>query len=408
MSELSHIAALTNREVHRRLSGTLDDFPWETSLARSLMEEFRTNLPEIELTALRSHLSNSLVKEEVDVFIEQATSFRELQLELSLNTVVDSVFKYYKERKFVEIVGRNTGDIAAAISQIKNIPESSSAHSLTPLNLSQFTPSELFKQEIGGGEGILKSQLNLVNECTPFNGYLPGSVVGVCMAPGVGKSALMLFEATPWAMAGKKILMVILGDLMKFDFITRYMAVATSTDYFKVVTNPDKYFSSEIREVAENFDVLVEPARTVSIDDIVAVVNSGNYDVVCVDYDANLKQPYESSYESGGYIYDTLTQIARPSDRPYRLTMVASQAKNMYWEKEHIPEDGLADSSKKQHNLDLLITGGKANSKYPCGILAIEKARRGKLGSVPYLRTECGHFIELTAEQYAMKKTYGR
>lgn len=408
MSELSHVAALTNPEVFRRLQGTLDDFPWESSLAKSVTEQFKSNLPDIEVPVLRSFLSNSLIVEEVNEFIEQVNDYRSLESESSIESVTKSVFEYYRSRLFVTIVTSNKDSLEDAIEKVKSIPDSSQTKELVPLNLGQLTPSKLFKEEIGGGEGVLKSQMRLVNESTPFNGYLPGSVVGVCMAPGVGKSAYMMYEAVPWAMLGKKILMIVLGDLMKFDFITRYTAVATSTDYFKVVTNPDHYFDGEIREIANNFDVLVEPARTVSVEDILRIVSKKRYDVVCVDYDANLKQPFESSYESGGYIYDTLTQIARPKDQPYRLVMVASQAKNMYWEAERIPEDGLADSSKKQHNLDMLITGGKANSKSPCGIFSLEKVRRGKLGSVPYLRTECGHFQELTAEQYAMRKSYGK
>ena len=196
---------------------------------------------------------------------------------------------------------------------------------------------------------------------------------------------------------------------MKFDFLTRFTAVATSVDYFKVVQKPNKYYlDPDVTSIREKIDLIAVPSRKLSSKQLISYINScgKRYDVVIVDYDSNFDQPSESMYDSGGAIYDDMTEIARPEGEANRLVMIASQCKTMYWESEIIPEDGLAESSRKQHIIDMMITLGKADAIQPCGILNIAKNRRGTTGTVPIKRTACGHFVEITNQEYAMMKTY--
>lgn len=227
-----------------------------------------------------------------------------------------------------------------------------------------------------------------------------------------GKSAFIMQEVANMAIGGSKVLMLILGDLMEYDIITRFVALVSNTKYYEVAINPDKYFTDEIKEVANNIDFVVTPAKSLSSTMILELLNNSKkrYDVVVVDYDSNVKTTSESMYEAGGELYDILTSVTRPKDQPYRLVFVACQPNKMYWDYEELPEESAGESSRKQHNVDLMITIGRAksnNEKTKIGRIAIPKVRRGNAGaSMPYRVTESGEFIEIEESVYKRSKSY--
>lgn len=101
-----------------------------------------------------------------------------------------------------------------------------------------------------------------------------------------------------------------------------------------------------------------------------------HYDVIIIDYDGNLRPTGDSMYESGGEIYNKAKNLAEVNNS---VVFIASQPKREFWDKELIPLEAAAESSKKQQVIDMMITLGRPKGN-TSGIrfLYVPKNRRGE------------------------------
>lgn len=411
-TELTRVASIFNEKIYKEISTLLVDFPWETDVAKLIGNTVLNNGPDLSVDAIKALVSEKLIPTEIEPLVLNIEKYRKIDTVEDIRIISNSIFSYYQTRKLQKAIDKYAinNNIPELIKTVKDIPEEFNPE-VTIKTLGDLDPEEVRNRELGGENNILPTTLNVIKESTPYGGYLPGQVVAVTAPPGVGKSAFMLQEIICQAVNGYSILMIVLGDLMEYDIITRYTAFLTKTKYYEVALSPEKYFTDDVKEVARNIDIIVTPSKSMTSQKILETVKNSKkrYDVVVVDYDSNVKTTSDNMYDAGGELYDKLTEIARPKDQPSRLVFVACQPKIQFWDYEELPEEALGESSRKQHNIDIMITIGKAHTQpgKRAGIIALPKVRRGTAGLKAYYSvSESGEFTEINASVYKASKTY--
>ncbi|BCG50120.1 replicative helicase [Ralstonia phage RP13] len=408
-TELVHIAALCNPSVFKYGASVIADIPWGTDVGKKLFPSAQA-IDHYSDATLASMLTSVLVADEIDGFIQLVNESRKITDQKQIREMVDSLFAYYKTRKVHQIVTDNSSDVDAIVREIKLVPESLTA-GIDIHTIGKLDPEQIIAEEMGDLGNPLPTNFDLIKDSTPFKGYLPGQVVQWVGAPGRGKSATMLFEVILMAISGFKVLWLAMGDLTKYDFMSRLTAVISGQPYYKVAMNLSKYFTDDIREVANNIDLITIPAGRITSSELLALVQNSpvDYAVVVADYDSNFKMTNtNSSYEAGGEVYNDLTEIARPGGgRKNRLVFIASQPKIQYWEELEIPLEGAGESSRKQHIIDMMITMGTAGADRPAGMMCLPKVRRGKAGGkTPYMMDDSGRVLQIGHEQLALMRQY--
>lgn len=422
-SELSYLASLFNKDIYLAVKYMLNDFPWKTQVSKAVLKSADGgNLYEWDTSTLNSVLSSQMMEEERGAFIELVEGYKKDKTKAEVNAIASSMFDHYRNTKIADTVTRFSENPQLLLDKLKEIPSTfSGADGVEIYPLGSKPAQELIEDELGDLSRVFPTNFRIVAEATPYKGYLPGQVVMFCSIPGQGKSAAMLQEIaliltdnyTKFHNGDTdkklKVLWLALGDLMKFDFVTRFTSVVTRENYFNVVANPDKYFTDPVRDLANQLHLVTIPSKKITTQEIVDLVNNGEnyYDIVVIDYDSNVKTKEETnSYDAGGELYDALSEIARPTNGQLaRLVMVASQPKVMYWSSEQIPLEGAGESSRKQHAVDMMITMGKANGPRPCGIMTVAKSRRGTSNAKsPYIMTEYGHIELVETGKYSLFK----
>lgn len=424
-SELSYLASLFNPDVYNAMKYLLPTFPWKTKIAKLLIEQSNGKLQDWDSSTLTSVLSQLMIDSEREAFVGLVEDLRKPKIKSEINAISQSMFDYYRNTKMSDIVTLFSDNPKIMLEKLKEIPtDFNNTGEIEIYPLGSKPAQELVEEELGDLNRIFPTNFSIVKDATPYKGYMPGQVVMFCSIPGQGKSAAMLQEVSlilmdnymkvledPENNKPVKIIWIALGDMMKFDFVTRFTSVVTRENYFNVVANPDRYFSTEIREMANNLHLITVPSKKITTEGIIDLVeNSGvYYDIVVIDYDSNVKTKEETnSYDAGGELYDALSGLARPTNGDLaRLVFVASQPKVMFWSSEIIPLEGAGESSRKQHAVDLMITMGKANGPRPCGYMSVVKSRRGTSNAKsPYIMTEYGHIELVDSARYVMFKNH--
>lgn len=412
MSEITHVASLFNPKIKESMGLTINDLPWSTEIARALVES-GIKLPDATPAVIHSILGEICPAEDISNFVELAENFRLVTDPKEIEKIVNNFFKFYQERKLTEIMKANAEDTGTLIDMIREIPRSLTStipvHTLGGLDV-----DTVMEHDIGGLDGVFQSTLDVVTEASVFNGYIPGQVIQFVGRPGGGKSAIMLQEVLGFATQGRRTLWVALGDLTRYDFLSRATAVITGTPYAKVVAELNKHLTDDVREILNYIDLITVPSRSLGAEDLEEYLDScrgkKRYDCLVVDYDSNLKRPETGSmYDDGGHIYDILTSIAKPIYEPARLVFVASQPKIQYWGEEELNIDSAGESARKQQNVDMMITVGLSpRSEKHCGILKVAKCRRGKDGvSSPWIMRSHGEIEQIGRDVYSRMQTYG-
>lgn len=243
---------------------------------------------------------------------------------------------------------------------------------------------------------VIKSKFPSVNSSLLFKGYKVGDVCVVVMKPGNGKSMYMINELTNASMLGFNVLHLFIGDMTKYDGFVRYAACVTGTPQDEIVAMSEIDQINLVRQCNMNghFDRITVEAYAAGeitihqlIDDVFKIQDQlkTHFDMIAVDYPDNLVPEKDMMYESGGEIYNKLSYLAR---RNKSVIIAGSQPKQSYWNSEIIPLDGCAESSKKQHVVDIMITGGRPTNDCPLLTLYMAKVRRGTVGTIFRTKTE--------------------
>jgi hypothetical protein len=229
------------------------------------------------------------------------------------------------------------------------------------------------------GGKVIRSSLGLINSSLLYKGYKNGDLVMVVMRPKCGKSTFMIQEAAAAADQGFKVAHMFFGDFTEYDGLCKFMSCVTG-DLISNVVNAPEHYKKRCESRLENWRVAAFPAFGLDCNEIVSYARNFRkkfpFDMLVVDYDSNVRPPQDAGmYESGGVMYSAFKGFGQ-QDGP--VVLVGCQPKIGFWDKEVLEFDSAAESSRKQHVVDIMITGGR-NEKYrQIGTIHVPLIRRGE------------------------------
>ena len=272
---------------------------------------------------------------------------------------------------------------AEFINFIKNINlKSSDDVRLSSVNFNDLDINTILAQE---NENIVQSKFDFINKSFPNGGYPRASTIIVSAPPGVGKS-LFLTEETLWmALNGTKVLYGIFGDIGMRDMLIRMCAIYSGFSFFETNKRLPELYKSLREALRGNFEISVNPAGQINVDEFVEFSKNSPAKVIVADYDSNLlvEGKTDSMYDLYGQMYMKFSELVA---EPYnKLLFVASQPKIVAWGNSIIGLTDIGESSRKQHAADMIITKGKeVSSPNHLSIINIPKNRRGEVDLQAY------------------------
>ena len=245
------------------------------------------------------------------------------------------------------------------------------------------------------------SSLDFLNLCYEPHHTVPGSqIIVVSGLPGSGKSLALASEVLQYATCnggrgGEHVLYLIMGDLREKDIIIRMDVLLNGISFAESGSDIMAAYNRVLAAVGDRLHLWFAPAGKVSATDVVNYAKEHpEIKVYALDYDS-LFAPEpggstrsDSLYLSLGDTYNTLTELSTGMGK---LVYVASQPKSfgMTDNTEAFSGSSLADSRRKLEIADCIITFGIAQDvSVPCGIIKVDKNRRGKKAKFYYCRPE--------------------
>lgn len=222
-----------------------------------------------------------------------------------------------------------------------------------------------------------------------------------------GKTLFSISECLNMTLQGARTHYLALGDMNQKDFVQRMGAMYSGYTFGDTMLKLPEIYPQLKAALGGRFNLTILPAAQTTVDEYIEYMMSkaDEYDVLFVDYDSNFKPTQaDNMYKEGGYIYDNLTKLTKLG----KLVFVAAQPKIGSWRNETLELTDAGESSRKQHNVDIMITiskGGMTYNPNHIGRMKIAKNRRGEEGvEVPYIRLNNGRFRILTETLYSKLK----
>jgi hypothetical protein len=226
---------------------------------------------------------------------------------------------------------------------------------------------------------VIRSSMGVINSSLLYKGYKNGDLVMVVMKPKCGKSTFMCQEAAAAAHQGFKVAHTFFGDFTEFDGLCKFMSCVTG-DLISNVVNAPEFYKKKCESELGNWRVAAFPAYALNCEEVVSYAKSYRkkfpFDLLIIDYDSNVRPPSDSGmYESGGTMYSTFKGFAQSEGV---VVIIGSQPKIQFWNQEILDGNCAAESSRKQHVVDIMVTGGR-NEKYRnIGTINLPLVRRGE------------------------------
>ena len=424
-SELFYAAALANSKIRLTLQEHVKELSFQSLLAQYLVNFFTDEnrvLRPYSPKELHAFLINDCVEEEIFHAIERCNEFASITVQEELQTIFDGFESYYNSQKVTKIIQENREnptDIIKKMSAVRDMSFTS-----IPVDcVGKLDPRKVREEDFGGFDRVFPTACDVLRRsCSLGNGLMPGQMFQICAAPGCGKSLFLANECSAILQAGYSVYWCALGDLSRWDMLVRMTGITKGIPLVEVEQNLEYYFDDEMKELTSKLHLSAVPANMYSA---VAVRNfiegqlarDIHIDVVFIDYDANFargEDGFDFLYKSGEDTYNVVASITRPHNDDPRLVWIAAQPKQEYWEDERIPLSASAESSRKQGIVDGMVTIGKNcfveenNACVACGIISIQKNRRGIVGEEsPYVRLPNGLFKLIDKEQYSVLTAMG-
>lgn len=257
---------------------------------------------------------------------------------------------------------------------------------------------------------IIESSFRTINKALTFGGYKYGDLAVFVAPPGTGKSFSLVNEGVYAITQGFEVFHAFVGDMSLYDGWIRYVSNITGIYQDQLVKmSPD----NQIKVIKDcntlgYFDkvcVVSYPAESITVGQLIRDIGKyqsklhKKFDMIIIDYPDNLIAESDMMYLSSGTIYNKLSGLA---SKNRSVVLIASQPKINYYDAEIIPLEGAAESSKKQQNLDLMVTLGKPYRDFECLTGFIAKNRRGSTGTIFRVKTEFenARMSEITPLEY--------
>jgi replicative DNA helicase len=263
---------------------------------------------------------------------------------------------------------------------------------------------------------IIKSFIPTINSKLTFGGFKPTDLITVVAAPGVGKTTFLINQGLSSALQGHNVLHIYLGDMNEVTAANRYMACLTGLpiNTFLDTSNYKRFLDNDANFTVMNLGKRIHniefPIGSMSADKLRAVVlklqekHEIHFDLIIVDYADNLAQEKDSMYENGGMLYGKLKALASENKS---VIITASQPQRTYYNSEVIPFEGVAESTKKLHIVDVSMTLGKPSRGANIATLHLAKVREGVTGDLIRLNLEANisRISEISEEVYSARKS---
>ena len=323
----------------------------------------------------------------------------------AINEVLNSIKNLWVENRVKEIELKNKS-ITEKIEDIKDI-DIESEFDLEPstTDVSIYLKDldiDSIKEVYGKG---LESSFPLINENTTSKGYTINSLNLIAAPTGAGKTTFMLNEMVHFATNGIKCYYTVLGDMNRYDIITRIMAIYFKEPIFNVTKNTKKYFDEwKLTECGKNIMVGFFDAHSKSSEDLLRMFRNkkfiDEFQVYFIDYDSNLDKPGgDNLYTSYEKVYQYFLELKNVNKNVVFVAVQSSRASMAVGQKS-IKIDQIGESLRKQQHTDLLIGIGRyspdpvvnqAGSESfldinQIGSIDILKNRRGFLSRTCYFR----------------------
>lgn len=231
---------------------------------------------------------------------------------------------------------------------------------------------------------VVKTGFPSIDNAHIAGGPLPRELYVISAPPGRGKSTMLVNIGAYAALQGKDVVHIFVGDNSESDGVLRYAARLTGVSMAQIMLNSQTYLDSWAY-LKENFNLgnVLIGAYSIgspSVSDLRSFVTKNMVRhnikpaVVIVDYIDNCrKNPNLNSYESVGELYEQLKNLAEELNL---VCWTASQPRVGEWNNATPGLDSLAESSKKAHIVDGMLTLNKASdTDYQ---VTVPKMRRGK------------------------------
>lgn len=272
---------------------------------------------------------------------------------------------------------RFADDPTEFVNYLKSVNmKSSGERRMSSTNFSDIDINTIIAEE---NDNVVQSKFEFINNSFPNGGYPRASTVIVSAPPGVGKSLFLTEESMWMALHGTKVLYGIFGDIGLRDMLIRMCAIHSGYSFFDANRNLVRLYK-ELRDALRgNFEISVNPAGMVSVEEFVEFGKNNDHKVIVADYDSNivLQDKTDSMYDLYGKMYMKFSELV--ADPYNKLLFVASQPKINAWNESVIGLTDIGESSRKQHAADMIITKGKEiNSPNHLSIINIPKNRRGE------------------------------
>ena len=231
---------------------------------------------------------------------------------------------------------------------------------------------------------VIKTGIRSFDSRHLAGGPVPGEMYVVSAPPGRGKSTLLVNIGANALLQGKDVIHIFVGDNKEEDAVLRYCARLTGVTMAQIMVNAQEYVDSW-RRIRENFGLgnlltVAYPIGGPSVSDLRSFITrsilqrSIEPKLLIVDYIDNCRRNYNrSSYDDLGEMYAQLKSVAEEMGL---VVWTASQPTKDTWDTGEAAGLGsLAESSKKQHHVDGLVTMNKTSENtYQ---MYVPKYRRG-------------------------------
>lgn len=231
---------------------------------------------------------------------------------------------------------------------------------------------------------VIKTGIRSFDNRHIAGGPIPGEMYVVSAPPGRGKSTLLVNIGASALLQGKDVVHVFVGDNTEADGVLRYSSRLTGVPMSQIMMNSTEYLP-KWKSLRDRFKLgnLVLQSYSIggpSISDIRSFITrsmiqrSIDPKILILDYVDNCRRNYNrSSYDDLGDMYAQLKSIAEEMGL---VVWTASQPKQDTWDSDTPAGlNSLAESSKKQHHLDAMITMSRvSDNAYK---LYVPKMRRG-------------------------------
>ena len=394
--------------IREKVKPVLEKWMFETDVYRALAltlcddqfngDEIDKNVLELSIRSNYPSLKDGDFNE-INRLVSDFSEINQKDVKYILNIITDFVKKKVYTKGIQYLAEDNIAEAEVYLSRATNLVLTEREYTKLSEEDKLF---ELLEHKFPKDGKYIKSSFGVINTKTTYKGYCRGDLVQIVAPTGRGKTSMMCQEAGTLAHQGFKVGYAIIGDNTEDDIAIKVCSYYSRTPITDVIENFRSYLA-DYKDHLDNITTISYSIGSVTAGQLLAdfknIKQKEGLDVLFVDYDANLAMEHVGMYESGGLIYAKLKAFAQDEDC---VVIVASQPKLAAWTMEIIGVEHANESSKKQHNVDLMITFNWREDCNKIGTMHLAKVRRGETGATS--KVKFNHHIselkEISKEEY--------